>query len=529
MKGGQAWYQVRLATAPVLSMGDRIDVLVAFDDLAYETHVKDLQPHGVLIYDPDEVTPHPAPHIAFCPVPFGRLARRDLRFQRGKNVVVVGTVAGLLGLDPNSLEGTVKDKFRHHPKTQEKNIQALHLGHDFATEHLKVPDLFPPRETEQTQRLVMNGNNSVVAGALASGCRFFAGYPITPATEILEEMSRVMPKIGGVCFQAEDEMAAIGSALGASYAGVKAMTATSGPGFSLMTEFMSWSGMAEIPCVIVDVQRGGPGTGLPTKLEQSDLNHALLGGHGDFPRIVLSAGSVEDAFYRTIDAFNLAEEYQLPVILLSDQSLSHRTETMVPPDVGSLAIRERLIAGDGNVGEDYKRYAITLSGVSAMAIPGTPGGGYVAAGLEHDERGSVSDLMDSHQRMMPKRFKKLETAVKELPGPLTFGESKGEIGVISWGSTEGVVREAVQQAVKEGIAVSGLHLRTLYPLNPGPIRDFASKVKQVIVPELNYTGQMAGYLRCVAAIDAIRLNKYSGIPFTAEEIREKIQEVVGAH
>ena len=528
MKGGHAWYQVRVASGPVLSMGDAVDVLVVFDDVAYETHAEDLRTSGVLVYDPDEVTPRPTPGVVSYPVPFNRLARRDLQFRRGKNVVVVGAVAGLLGLEPASLEGIVKERFRQHPEVLEKNVQALYTGYEFATTELRKVDPFSLGETARVERLVMNGNNSVVAGALAAGCRFFAGYPITPATEILEEMARMMPRVGGVCLQAEDEMSAIGSVLGASYAGAKAMTATSGPGFSLMTEFLGWSGMAEVPCVVVDVQRGGPSTGLPTKLEQADLNHALFGGHGDFPRVVLSAGSVEGAFYTTIDAFNIAEGYQLPVILLSDQSLSHRTETMSLPDEGALVVHERLKAEDGDAGQGYQRYAITPNGVSPMAIPGTAGGGYVATGLEHDESAGVRDLMASHERMMPKRSRKLERAAGELPRPVRHGAPKGEIGVVSWGSTEGVAREAVQQAIEEGIDVSGMHLRALYPLDIEPLREFAASVKHVIVPELNYSGQLASYLGSSVGMDVIRQNKYSGLPFTAREIRKKIEEVARA-
>ena len=525
MKGGHAWYQLRMATTPILSIGDEVDVLVAFDGTAYETHIQDLQPHGVLIYDPDELTPRPSPDIVAYPIPFGRIARRDLRFLRGKNVVVIGAVAGLFGLDATPLEGLVREKFRRHPRLIEKNIQALHAGYEFARESLQKKDPFSLDETEQVERVVMNGNNSVTAGALAAECRFFAGYPITPATEILEEMARILPRIGGVCFQAEDEIAAIGAVLGASFGGAKAMTATSGPGLSLMTEFLGWSSMAEVPCVVVDVQRGGPSTGLPTKLEQSDLNHALFGGHGDFPRVILAAGSVEDAFYQTVNTFDIAERYQLPVILLSDQSLSHRTETMTVPDTDTFEIQSRLTAGNGNLSDSYKRYAITPTGVSPMAIPGTPEGGYVATGLEHDERGHVRDLMASHVRMMPKRAKKLQLATGELPPPVRHGAHNAEIGIVSWGSTEGATREATQQAIAEGTDVTGIHLRTLYPLDIEPLREFVSSVEHVLVPELNYSGQMADYLALRLGVNVIRLNKYSGVPFTAREIYRKLQEI----
>jgi 2-oxoglutarate ferredoxin oxidoreductase subunit alpha len=527
MKGGHAWYQARIAASPVQSMGDEIDVLVAFDHVTYDTHIRDLQSHGVLVYDPDEMTPHPSPDIVTYPIPFGRIARRDLGFPRGKNVIVMGAVAGLFGLDVTPLRGLVEEKFKRHPEAAEKNTLALHTGYRFAQEHLRKADTFSLGETKRTERVVMNGNNSVTAGALAAGCRFFAGYPITPATEILEEMSHVMPRIGGVCFQSEDEIAAIGAVLGASYGGIKAMTATSGPGLSLMSEFISWSGMAEVPCVVVDVQRGGPSTGLPTKLEQADLNHAVFGGHGDFPRVVLAASSVEDAFYQTINAFNIAEQCQLPVILLSDQSLSHRTESMPIPGTDMLEVHERLRAGTGDISGGYKRYAITSTGVSPMTVPGISGGGYIATGLEHNERGFVRDLTASHERMMPKRASKLHSIAGELPPPTRHGKEEAEIGIISWGSTEGAVQEAIQQANAAGLDVSGLHLRTLYPLAAEPLREFASAIRHIIMPELNYSGQMADYLAPHLGTNVTKLNKFSGVPFTAREIYRKIREVAG--
>ncbi|MDP3064597.1 MAG: 2-oxoacid:acceptor oxidoreductase subunit alpha [Chloroflexota bacterium] len=525
IKGGHAWYQIRVGSSPVRSMGDGVGVLVAFNAEAYERHIADLDLDGVLIFDPDEVTPHVSSSVVQYPIPFNRIARQELDFFRGKNVIVTGALAGLFGLDPSSLERLVKERFKRRPELLDKNLTSLYTGFEFATKKLKKADPYYLTETERVGRLVLSGNEAIVAGALTAGCRFYAGYPITPASEILEGMARALPKLGGVNLQAEDELAAIGAVLGASYAGVKSMTATSGPGLSLMSEFLGWSGMAEVPCVIVDSQRAGPSTGMPTKLEQADLNHALFGGHGDFPRVVIAPGSVEDCFHQIIRAFNMSERYQVPVLLLSDQSLSQRTETMAMPDVDQLAIEDRLLADKESLSNGFKRFAYTETGISPMSIPGMPGGEYVAPGLEHDEAGHVDKPLASHLKMMPKRGQKIEVARQELEPSPRYGSDKAQIGVIGWGSTEGAIREAVERAVANGIAVAAIHPKVLSPLPLDELREFVSSVKRVIVPELNYSGQFARYLRSELLVDVIRLNKYSGVPFTAGEIYRKIEEV----
>ncbi|MBI1885469.1 MAG: 2-oxoacid:acceptor oxidoreductase family protein, partial [Chloroflexi bacterium] len=360
IKGGHAWYQVRISNRPVISLGDGCDILVAFDQEAYELHQTDLNDGGVLVYDSDLVTPQDGRFIHYG-VPFQKIARQELDFVRGTNTLIQGVLAGLFGLPVTSLEEMVTSRYKRRPELMEKNLEALRYGNEY-TKKLKKEDGYWLGAADNVSRLVMSGNDAVVAGALHSGCRYFAGYPITPASDILETMARELPKLGGVCLQAEDEMAALASVIGASYAGVKAMTATSGPGFSLMIELLGLSSMAEIPVVIVDAQRSGPSTGMPTKLEQADLNHALYGGHGDFPRIVMAATCVEDCFYQIINAFNMAERYQMPVIFLSDQSLSHRTEAIDMPDLRRVPVVGRLRPnGDGH--GQYRRYALTDSGV----------------------------------------------------------------------------------------------------------------------------------------------------------------------
>ncbi len=526
IKGGHAWFQVRISNRPVLSIGDGCDILVAFDQEAYELHRHDLNPRGVLIYDSDLVHPERDGDIVLYGVPFQRLARQELEFVRGTNTLVQGLLAGLFGLPLAALEEIAKQRYRRRPELMDKNLAALRFGYDYVKK-LSKRDGFWLGAADNVARLVMSGNQAIVAGALHAGCRYFAGYPITPASDILEDMAVELPRLGGVCLQAEDEMAALASVIGASYAGVKAMTATSGPGLSLMTELLGLAAMAEIPVVVVDAQRAGPSTGMPTKLEQADLFHALYGGHGDFPRIVVAPGSVADCLRLTVEAFNLAEKYQCPVILLSDQSLSHRTETLDLPDPAALPVESRLRPDDA--ASSYRRYEITDSGVSPMAVPGLDRHTYVAPGLEHDELGHPVLTPEVHMRMMEKRFRKLEACRQEVDGPefaTRFGDERAPLGIISWGATEGSVREAVERARAKGYRVAALHLRALNPLPLRTIGEFLADVERVMVPEANYQGQLAHHLAAALGIRPIRVSKIGGLPFTPGEVLAKIEEVV---
>jgi 2-oxoglutarate ferredoxin oxidoreductase subunit alpha len=526
IKGGHAWYQVRISNRPVISIGDGCDILITFDQEAYERHSADLNPDGVLIYDSDLVQPEGGQYVRYG-IPFQKIARQELDFVRGTNVLILGVTAGLFGLAPSSLEEMVRTRYQRRAELVDKNLAALHHGYEY-TKRIQKQDKFWLGSTDKVQRLVMSGNDAIVAGALHAGCRYFAGYPITPASDILEAMARELPKLGGICLQAEDEMAALASVIGASYAGAKAMTATSGPGFSLMIELLGLASMTEIPIVIVDAQRSGPSTGMPTKLEQADLFQALYAGHGDLPRIVIAAASVEDCLRQAVLAFSLAETYQCPVILLTDQSLSHRSEAIDLPDVTAFPVTERL-RPDGTSPDEYQRYKLTETGVSPMAIPGHDPHRYVAPGLEHDEQGHPVLTRQIHEAMTAKRFKKLETARAQIEGDDSlcprYGHESPELGIIGWGATEGSIREAVERALAVGYKVAALHPRVLNPLPEKPIREFARSVRKVLVPEVNYQGQFARHLASTMGIRALRLNKIGGPPITPGEIFAKIQEV----
>jgi 2-oxoglutarate ferredoxin oxidoreductase subunit alpha len=463
---------------------------------------------------------------------------RDLNLRKGKNLVALGALSALVGFDFPQLQATVKDLYgRKRPQFIESNRIALLSGYQWVKDNIadEAPfQLAPPNTTHEAQ-LVMSGNRAIVAGALTGGCRYFAGYPITPASDILEEMARRLPDVGGATFQTEDEIAAIASVIGASITGVKAMTATSGPGFSLMQEMLGLATMAEVPLVVVNSMRAGPSTGMPTKMEQADLNIALYGGHGEAPRIVLAARSVRDCFYQAMQAFYLSETFQMPVILLVDQSLSHRTETLSMPDPNLVAVVERLRPSREDA-QDYKRYKLTDSGISPMGVPGFDPTPFTATGLEHDEYGAPNYTPEMHTAQLDKRGQKFEVVADALCGlepPLgcvTYGvpEDQAQVGVLAWGSTAGVVREAVEEMASEGHPVAALVPAVLSPLPADRIMEFASHLKAVIVPEVNRTGQFAAWVKAHTELHLISLNKYGGLPFTPTEIRSKVMEFLEA-
>jgi len=366
-------------------------------------------------------------------------------------------------------------------------------------------------------------NNAIGLGALIAGLDFFAAYPITPATEVAIYVAKHLPKRGGTLIQAEDEIAAMAQVVGASYAGKKAMTSTSGPGLSLMSEMLGMAFMSELPCVIVDVQRGGPSTGLPTKHEQSDLFLAVHGAHGDSGRIVLSVESIQDCISLTVVAFNLAEKYQCPVLLLSDGSLAFSTQNVPYPNPDDYPLIERKRwNGEG----EYKRYALTEDGISPMADPGTPGGMHIATGLEHNETGLPSYASANHEAMQDKRFRKLKGVVNDVDPVEMDGNGTADIGVIAWGSTIGVVREALQRLRTEGYKVKGFYPKLLHPLPTQQFEDFGASCKRLLLPEVNFQGQLAHFVRAETSLRPESYTICGGMPFTPEMIVNKVREIL---
>ncbi len=550
--GGPCLFQVRISDHPVKSMGDFADVLVCLNQEAYDRNISDLRHGGVLIYDPSDFRPDTGDYITYA-VPFSELARKEVQLYQTKNMVMLGAISGLFGPPLEAITQVVESRLsksrKSNPILMEKNMLALEIARKYVTGQLSKHDPYHLGTVEKADRVVLNGNQAVIAGALAAHCGFFAGYPITPASDIMEGLAKELPLVGGTFLQAEDEIAALAAVVGASFGGVRAMTATSGPGFSLMTELIGYASMAEIPVVIVDAQRAGPSTGMPTKMEQSDLSFALNAGHGDTPRMVVAPADVADCYRLMIEAFNMAERYQMPVIVLSDQSLTARVESVERSVFKPMEIQERIqFSANGANGavtnghmvneqseavavgaeaeeHNYARYAYTASGISPTTIPGPGAFTYVATGLEHDEHGHPNYEPEDHTTMVEKRFRKLATAAEELPNPQRYGDENATIGIIGWGSTEGAIQEAIDRARAKGYRVAALHLKILSPLPDRAIRDFIRSVKMVIVPECNFSGQLANLLGAKYGLQAIRVNKFGGIPFTAGEILRAIEEV----
>lgn len=542
--GGPCMFQVRISDRPVKSMGDYADVLICLNKEAFDRNISDLRHGGVLIYDPSDFTPDTGSYINYA-IPFNEIARKEIQLFQTKNMVMLGAISGLFGPPLEAIIQVVQSKLSKSRKANttlmEKNIQALEVAKTYVTEKITKNDPYLLGPVEKADRVVLNGNQAVVAGALAAQCGFFAGYPITPASDIMEGMAKELPQMGGTFLQAEDEMAALAAVLGASYGGVRAMTATSGPGFSLMTELIGLASMAELPAVIVDAQRAGPSTGMPTKMEQSDLSFALHAGHGDTPRMIVAPANVADCYTLIAQAFDMADRYQIPVLFLTDQSLTARVESVdrgifqpVPVHKrieypARTGVQEKELVGAGasaGKAQEFARYQNTLNGISPIAIPGPGAPTYVATGLEHDELGHPNYEPEDHTAMMEKRFRKLVTAAAELPRPERYGDADATVGIISWGSTEGTVQEAVDRARVNGHKIASLHLRILSPLPDDTLREFIDSVQKVIIPECNYSGQLANLLGAKYGVQAIRINKFGGIPFTAGEILRAIEEVL---
>jgi 2-oxoglutarate ferredoxin oxidoreductase subunit alpha len=528
IRGGHAYLQTRISERTTLSYGSRPDILLALNEDAFNRWSGIVPADGLVIYDSSRFhVPDGLPFQAIG-IPGENLATSEVGSRIAQNVVMFGALAGLIHLDPGIAETLIRDRWKSKgPEVVASNLRAFEIGR--ALIHGQGVDVSAPRLTPRddgVERVILTGTQAMCLGAVAAGLRYFGGYPITPATQIMEWLGRHLPAFGGTVMQLEDEIAAIGSVLGASSGGAKAMTSTSGPGLSLMVEMLGLASMAEVPLVVVDVQRAGPSTGMATKTEQGDLNLALYGAHGDAPRVVMAATSVEDSFYTTIRAFNLAERLQCPVILLSDQALATRISSVPRLDPSRVPVENRLAFvpnGDGA----FSRFRMTPSGVSPTAVPGTPGSMFTATGLEHNERGNPDTEPANRTAMLEKRARKMGLALEGQDGLVRWwGDPRGTIGVLGWGSSEGVIREAVEMAQARGLPVIALHPRLLQPLPMEQVRRLLGQCRRVLVPENNHSGQFAHYLRsqCAGlwAGDFVPWNKDDGTPFSPQEVYDGI-------
>ena len=529
ISGGPSIFQVRMGTGEILSAGDNADFLVAFYQHSYDAHINFLRPGGVLLYDSDHVKPNADDkRFTALGLPITALTIESVggaSKDKGKNIFVLGILARAFNLDVEKLRTLVKERFGGRSEDIVRNAMLAFdagygtsvenlLGHSYRFEH-------KPRLATDRPQVTMDGNTALGYGLLAAGVRYGAGYPITPWSSIMEMLRTELPKYGGIFVQAEDELAAISHALGFAYAGHLAVTGSSGPGLSLKMEALGWAVMSEMPLIVINVQRGGPSTGMPTNIEQSDLLQALYGSHGDSPRVVIAPKDVEDCFYVALEAGRIAKQYSTPVIILTDQALATRIEAFEEPDLKKLMVDPKPDLTER--GADYKPYP--LDRITRHAPPGTKiGGSYpTVTGLEHDEMGHPTASPGLHTKMTAKRREKLKQLAATLPTPEIYGDPSGDVLLVGWCSTFGPIREAVNRLRADGLKVGQVHIRHLHPL-PGGLDDIFRRYRDILVAEVNDEGlygygQLATLLRSRYANPAIRsITKTDGLAFRVKEI-----------
>jgi 2-oxoglutarate/2-oxoacid ferredoxin oxidoreductase subunit alpha len=535
IKGGHTNNKIRVSTEQVRAIADDLDILVAFDQETIDVNYKELHSDGVIIADAKfkPVKPEDTDASLYI-VPFTELAA-GLGTSLMKNMVAVGATCAVLNLDPEVFKEVVEEIFGRKGETVvEKNMDAIRQGYETMNTDLgEKAGSLQLKEADGHKRMFMIGNDAIALGALAGGVRLMAAYPITPASEIMEYLIKKLPMVGGTVIQTEDEIAAATMAIGANYGGVRSFTASAGPGLSLMMEAIGLSGMTEQPLVVVDTQRGGPSTGLPTKQEQSDLMAMIYGTHGEIPKIVIAPSTVQEAFYDTVEAFNLAEEYQCPVIILSDLQLSLGKQTVEPLDYSKVEIRRGKLIDDESQLEEmepkkyFKRYEVTDDGVSPRVTPGMKNGIHHVTGVEHDETGKPSESPVNRQAQMDKRMRKIEGIRFNDPIHIAAPHEEADILLVGFNSTRGVIEEAMSRLEEDGMKVNHAHIRLIHPFPAKEFQPLMEKAKNVVVIEHNATGQLANIIKMnVGYGHKIKnMTKYDGTPFLPNEIHSKCKEL----
>lgn len=532
--GGHTNNKIRVSTTPVHAISDDLDILIAFDQETIELNHHEMREDSLIIADSKAKPEKPDNCRAqLIDLPFTATAK-ELGTALMKNMVAIGATCAVMDLDISDFETLITNMFtKKGDKVVELNIEALNEGYRLMNEQLNNVDAdFILDKTDGKPHLYMIGNDAIGLGALSAGSRFMAAYPITPASEIMEYMIENLPKVGGTVVQTEDEIAAANMAIGSNYAGVRAFTASAGPGLSLMMEAIGLSGMTETPFVVINTQRGGPSTGLPTKQEQSDLMQMIYGTHGDIPKIVVAPTDAEDAFYLTMEAFNLAEQYQCPVIVLSDLQLSLGKQTVEQLDYNKIEInRGDIIQSDIEREENdktyFKRYALTESGVSPRPIPGVKGGIHHVTGVEHNEEGKTSEAADNRQQQMDKRMRKTENLLIQNPVEADVQHETADILYLGFISTKGAIQEGKSRLESQNIKVNHIQIRQLHPFPSETIQKEVDKASKVVVVEHNYQGQLANILKMNVNLGDKLVNqtKYDGTPFLPHEIETNGLEI----
>ncbi len=530
IKGGHNVYAIRVADEKIFSLGGKVDFLIALNQNAIDFHKDELSTGAAVILNSDKVSSSNFKKgINIFPVPLIKLAKEAGGSEIMINNVALGAAAFLLKADLEVLQTIIKDIF-FSAKSEiiDLNIKSAEAGFSFAKENFANVKLnFSLEKRNAGEQIFLSGNDAICLGAVKAGCRFFSAYPMTPINSIIAYFSANAEKIGMVYLQPEDEIAAINTAIGAASTGVRSMTATSGGGFSLMVEALGMAGMTETPIVIINGQRPGHSSGLPTWTGQGDLKFVLSAGQDDFPRLVLAPGDVEECFWLTIEAFNLADKYQAPVIILIDKYISESRQSAAVFNESKVKIDRCLLLSEKDQQNDFKRYVFTENGVSPRAIVGRPGQPLLINSYEHDEKGFSIEDLKTRTAMMEKRMRKMEAMEKEIPAPATYGDQKADVLFVGWGSVKGPILEAQKILKEEGVKTKFLHLNYLNPFPKEAVALAIKNSRKVLLVEQNISGQLGNLIEEKTGIEIKeKFLKYDGRPFNPEEIARKIKQLI---
>jgi 2-oxoglutarate/2-oxoacid ferredoxin oxidoreductase subunit alpha len=542
IRGGHIWLKVRIGESKVYSHGDKLDALIALNQDSLERHASEVGEGGVIVFNSDKFKLDPSlvrKGVQTLPLPMSQVTAEVVK-QYGplqaimQNTVAVGAVLKLANLGIEEAHGLMEETFGHKgQKVVDLNTNLLKAGYDYAEKNAKA--FTKEWNFSKIRRPFLTGNEALAIGAAAAGCKFYSAYPMTPASTILHWMANHVEETGICVKQGEDELAVMNMTVGAGIAGARSMCATAGGGFALMTEALGMAGIMEVPMVCVEVQRGGPSTGLPTKTEQADLFQVFGASQGEFPRLIVAPRDTVDCYKTAVDAFNWADRFQMPVVIMSDLLLSEHPET-VDAEVFTAPVtidRGELVTEWNESQGKYKRFRFTESGVSPRALPGTKNTTYVSASDEHDEESIlISDMFTAapiRRVGMQKRMRKLDNLLKELPAPVLEGPANADVTLVTWGSTYGVVKEAAELLNAQGVKTNFIVGKYIYPFHAKEFTEILSKCKKKISVEVNFTSQFAQFLRSYTgiAMDA-HINKYDGEPLEPLHIVEEVKEIVAS-
>lgn len=529
IRGGHVCMHIRIGQQKIWTQGDGLDYLVALNEETVQRYGRRVASGGVILYNSEKFQVKPE-QVGAGMQAIGLPVMQLVGNQLMQNIALMGALYELLDIDASEFKGLIKDRFaKKGEQVVATNLSAFDKGAEYARANAK-PGAIRIGKSDGKRRLLASGNTLIAFGAVAAGCRFYSAYPMTPASSILHWMAKNAAKTGVLVKQAEDEISVINMAIGAAHAGVRSMCGTAGGGFALMTEAIGEAAMTETPVVVVEVQRAGPSTGIPTKTEQADLFQLLGASQGDFPKIILAPRTLSECYSMTIEAFNLAEQYQLPVLICSDLYLSERNESLDGLDITNITIERGEIVTEAN-GAPYQRFAYTPSGVSPRAFPGTPGTVYVTATDEHDPDGVlISDVFTNpaiRAKMMEKRMRKMESILKDLPDPELEGPAEAELTLVGWGSTYSVLTEIREALAKEGVRVNVLTPRYLWPFKGAALRKLLDRTKMTLAVEANYTGQITKLIAMETGfMIPHHLHKYDGEPFEPGQVVAHVKQLL---